>query len=40
MTEVWSDGKCIGRFTDEELELWFIFWWDESKDYQMWRHET
>ena len=37
MTDVWEEGEWIGRFTDEELELWFLFYWDESKIYYMTR---
>lgn len=35
LTDVYCEGKLIGCFTDDELEVWFLLCWDEGKEYQM-----
>jgi len=37
MIQVWCEGSLLCTLTDEELDLWMAFYWDESKDYQMLR---
>lgn len=30
---VYEDDRFVGAFTQEELDLWFLFSWDEGKTY-------